>query len=94
MDAYIRRFHITDVVHKKKEILQHLHRMNMSNATLFPGLSGFSESLRTLFAFLPKEEGILTGHSEDVMEYFYSKEPKVPHSLRFCKRQPKAKKKQ
>jgi len=69
---YIRRYKITNNVYRKKDILRHLQRMNMNNATLFPGLNGFAESLRTLLAFLPKELGILTGHSEYVMKYLYS----------------------
>lgn len=35
----------------RSEILQILHRMNMSSATLFPGLDGFARSLRTKIAF-------------------------------------------
>jgi hypothetical protein len=74
INKHIRRFRITDNVDKKKEILRHLQRMNMNNATLFPGLSGFSQSLRTWFAFFPEEHKVLTGHNDDVMEYLYSKE--------------------
>ena len=36
---------------QRYEILQHLHRMNMNRATLFPGLDGFAQSLRTLLVF-------------------------------------------
>jgi hypothetical protein len=32
---------------KRKEFLLNLHRMNISRATLFPGLQGFAESLKT-----------------------------------------------
>lgn len=35
----------------RKEILQILYRMNISKATLFPGLDGFAQSLRELFVF-------------------------------------------
>ncbi|MCJ7777388.1 MAG: FRG domain-containing protein [Sedimentisphaerales bacterium] len=35
----------------RKEILQILYRMNISKATLFPGLDGFAKSLRELFVF-------------------------------------------
>ena len=35
----------------KREILYHLHRMNINRATLFPGLDGFAQSLKTLLAF-------------------------------------------
>ena len=34
----------------KKEILRHLHRMNINRATLFPGLDGFAQSLNTMLA--------------------------------------------
>lgn len=33
---------------KRKDILKKLYRMNINRATLFPGLDGFAESLRTL----------------------------------------------
>jgi hypothetical protein len=74
INEHIRRFRITDDADKKKEILRHLQRMNMNNATLFPGLSGFSRSLRTWLAFFPEEAKVLMGHNDDVMEYLYSKE--------------------
>ncbi len=32
-------------------ILQHLHRMNVTTATLFPGLDGFAKSLKTILVF-------------------------------------------
>jgi hypothetical protein len=54
----------------KKEILMHLQRMNINNATLFPGLSGFSESLRTLLAFPQKENGgMLATYPKIVADY-------------------------
>jgi len=34
----------------RKEMLTHLHRMNIDRATLFPGLQGFAESLQTRMA--------------------------------------------
>ena len=34
----------------RKEMLAHLHRMNIDRATLFPGLQGFAESLQTRMA--------------------------------------------
>jgi hypothetical protein len=34
----------------RKDILKNLNRMNMNAATLFPGLAGFAQSLRTLLA--------------------------------------------
>ena len=42
---------IGDKPRLRKEILQKLHRMNMNRATLFPGLDGFGQSLRTLLVF-------------------------------------------
>ena len=38
----------------RKDLLRRLHRMNMNNATLFPGLDGFARSLKQFLAF-PKE---------------------------------------
>jgi hypothetical protein len=35
----------------KREILYHLHRMNINRATLFPGLDGFAQSLKRFLAF-------------------------------------------
>jgi hypothetical protein len=35
----------------RRDILRRLHRMNMNRATLFPGLSGFAESLSTQLLF-------------------------------------------
>ena len=35
----------------RKKILYNLYKMNISQATLFPGLEGFSKSLRMFFAF-------------------------------------------
>jgi hypothetical protein len=35
----------------KREILRHLFRMNVTRATLFPGLDGFAASLRNYLAF-------------------------------------------
>ncbi len=45
------KFKIIVSTEERKRILRHLHRMNMNRATLFPGLDGFSRSLRTLTAF-------------------------------------------
>jgi hypothetical protein len=42
------KLEIADDSSLRKEILSELHRMNMNRATLFPGLDGFGESLRTL----------------------------------------------
>jgi hypothetical protein len=38
---------ITGSDEARKEMLFQLHKMNMNHATLFPGLQGFAESLRT-----------------------------------------------
>jgi hypothetical protein len=42
---------VVDDPNFRLDILQRLYRMNMNRATLFPGLVGFAESLRTLLAF-------------------------------------------
>lgn len=47
----LRKYEIADDLKLRKDILRHLHRMNMNRATLFPGLQGFAESLTTLLAF-------------------------------------------
>jgi hypothetical protein len=36
---------------ERKIVLQHLHRMNITRATLFPGLDGFAKSLGNLLIF-------------------------------------------
>jgi len=48
------KYKITGDLSIRKEILLGLHRMNMNNATLFPGLEGFARSLRT-FLILPNK---------------------------------------
>lgn len=48
------RFRITGATAVRKDILEQLYRMNISRAALFPGLSGFAESLKTRVAFLPQ----------------------------------------
>jgi hypothetical protein len=50
VDAFT-KFKINVDSTQRYEILQHLHRMNMNRATLFPGLDGSAQSLRTLLAF-------------------------------------------
>lgn len=45
------RIDISTSPQTKKEILQQLSRMNISNATLFPGLQGFARSLEAALAF-------------------------------------------
>jgi len=42
---------IEDDSELRKDFLQNLHHMNMNSATLFPGLSGFAKSLRTLLVY-------------------------------------------
>jgi hypothetical protein len=41
---------IGDDVELRRDILSYLHRMNINRASLFPGLSGFAESLVTYVA--------------------------------------------
>jgi hypothetical protein len=48
------RFRIKAGAAVRKDILEKLYRMNVSRAALFPGLSGFAESLRTRVGFMPK----------------------------------------
>ena len=45
------RYEITENPAVRREMLRHLMRMNISRATLFPGLDGFAESLRQWLAF-------------------------------------------
>jgi hypothetical protein len=44
------RIEIPIVPEIRKEFLLHLHRMNISRATLFPGLQGYAESLNARLA--------------------------------------------
>jgi len=37
--------------HERLVILQHLHRMNVTSASLFPGMDGFARSLNTILVF-------------------------------------------
>ena len=46
----IRRYTITNGIDSRRNLLRRLQRMNMSRATLFPGLDGFAASLRTYLA--------------------------------------------
>jgi hypothetical protein len=39
---------------ERKNILRHLHRMNMNQATLYPGLGGFARSLETFMIIFPQ----------------------------------------
>lgn len=48
------RFFLPSDIDFRKEILINLHQMNIDRATLFPGLGGFAESLRTRIGFLPE----------------------------------------
>jgi hypothetical protein len=47
---YVWKITVDDDVELRREILSHLHRMNINRASLFPGLSGFAESLATYVA--------------------------------------------
>ena len=42
---YIKKMIITLTKKERKEIIQELHKMNINKATLFPGITGFAESL-------------------------------------------------
>jgi hypothetical protein len=48
--SHIRKITIDAAVSAKREILRHLHRMNINRASLFPGLGGFAQSLTTYLA--------------------------------------------
>ncbi len=48
------KFEINIDLETRKEFLQHLHRMNINRATLFPGLDGFAQSLETLLLTFPE----------------------------------------
>ncbi len=45
------KFRISGRQAARRQLLQHLQRMNITRATLFPGLDGFARSLEQLFAF-------------------------------------------
>lgn len=47
---YVWKIIINDDVELRRELLFHLHRMNINRASLFPGLGGFAESLATYLA--------------------------------------------
>jgi len=49
-------------VELRKEILTHLYTMNITRATLFPGLQGFAESLQTLIA---SPNALLSEHAKE-----------------------------
>jgi hypothetical protein len=48
----------------RRDALRELHRMNINQATLFPGLDGFGRSLRTNFTIYQ------TGHFGDEFDAF------------------------
>ena len=60
----------------KKEILFYLQKMNINRATLFPGLEGFAESLRTLLAF-PEVTKVLPKDSDYVKKRYSARWPKT-----------------
>jgi len=47
----LRKIIIDGAARTRREILRHLHRMNVNRATLFPGLDGFAQSLCAQVAF-------------------------------------------
>jgi hypothetical protein len=50
-DGHLIKILIADDLRVRTEFIARLHRMNMNRATLFPGLEGFAESLKTSLAF-------------------------------------------
>jgi len=52
------KFEINASLEIRKSFLKNLHRMNISRATLFPGLVGYANSMRSKFAF---PELLITG---------------------------------
>ena len=60
---YICKIVIDADVKRRREILRHLHRMNINRRSLFPGLDGFAKSLVTCLAnpkmLLPSSDGFL-----------------------------------
>jgi hypothetical protein len=50
-DNNLIKYAITGKAEERRNILRHLHRMNMNRATLFPGLDGFAQSLKTRLLF-------------------------------------------
>ncbi|MBI2360803.1 MAG: FRG domain-containing protein, partial [Deltaproteobacteria bacterium] len=51
LDSNVVKYVITGDAEERREILKRLHRMNMNRATLFPGLDGFAQSLKTRILF-------------------------------------------
>jgi hypothetical protein len=45
------RFDISTAPETRTEMLRELHRMNMSTATIYPGIQGFARSLENLLVF-------------------------------------------
>jgi len=57
IQSHLHRIPIEVDTEKRNEILRKLHAMNINQAVLFPGLEGFSKSLKTQLAF-PEKFGI------------------------------------
>jgi len=55
LKRYLFKFEIINKGNFRKEILEDLYRMNISHASLFPGLSGFAASLKTIAYAVPRE---------------------------------------
>ena len=66
------KYDIEDSPRLRKEIIQNLLRMNMSRATLFPGLDGFAQSLRNWLAF-PDVLKLLPPDSDYVKKHVWVK---------------------
>jgi FRG domain len=47
----VKKIKISSNTQTRADILQHLHRMNMTPATLYPGLGGFAQSLKNMLLF-------------------------------------------
>jgi hypothetical protein len=45
------KLRITATIEERTDILRHLHKMNITTATLFPGLDGFAKSVADLLVF-------------------------------------------
>lgn len=57
LKKYLHRIVIDITARTRNDILQDLSKMNINNATLFPGLQGFAQSLQTQLAY-PEKFGI------------------------------------
>ena len=70
LETHVKYYKIPNNLILRKNILMCLYRMNMTSATLFPGLQGFAESLRPLLAF-PKILDFLPSDGDYVKEQLW-----------------------